>query len=137
MFSSKLIILLKSLDPKEVTAFLRFCKTDLFYVRDHVNELLAILHPLHPDFTEQNAAAEKIHMQLFGTKKMDKQKLRFVFSNATLLLEKFISFQSFQKNEFVQTQLLLNELIIKKQNKFFTQHIKEFSKKYLENKIHN
>lgn len=125
MYKSKLIPLLKSLTITEVKSFTAFCQSKYFNVNKKQVELLMHLKKFHPDYNNQNLEKSILFKQLFGREEFEEQKLRYVFSDLTLLLEEFLAHSAFQKKELEYKHILLGELFERKQNKFFLQHLRE------------
>lgn len=98
-----------------------------FNVNEQVSAFLEIL------LENKEAPSEKaLFSKLFGKKPFNHQKLRYVMTDLTRLLEQFLSYSGFQKDDSLQKQLLMKRLHTDKHEKYFFQNA-SFVKNYKSN----
>ncbi|HKR06627.1 MAG TPA: hypothetical protein VJY62_18480 [Bacteroidia bacterium] len=123
MNETKLIQLLKSLSPWELKSFQQYVVSPFFNVNESVTKLLELLIHGHPEFEESEITFEKIFKKLFKNKKFNHQKLRYVMTDLTLLLEDFLAYSVFEEKTFYKKKFLLQKLKEKNHDKYFQQHL--------------
>lgn len=135
----KLIHLLKSLSPWELKSFQKYVASPFFNVNEKVSHLLEILIQSYPVFEEKQITFENIFRQLFRNEKFiplkagqARQKLRYVMTDLTLLLEDFLAYEVFKEKTFYQKKFLLQKLKEKNHDKYFKQHL-SLSNQFLDN----
>jgi len=120
MNNSKLILLLKSLEKKEMKQFEQFINSPLFNKNSDVINLLSILKKSYPDFNKKTFTYDKMSHRLFGKK--DVTRFRYVMTDLTKLIERFIAHQSYLKEE---DDFLIKAYQSRGLNKFFKQESKK------------
>jgi hypothetical protein len=125
MHKSKLISVLRTLSNKELKWFDTFINSPFFNKNEKVIGLFSILKKLHPEYPDQKVAMETIFPKLFPKEKMDEQKLRYVMTDLTRLLEDYLSFQEFDSDEIYKKHLLLNTFDRRGLDKYFQAQIEE------------
>jgi hypothetical protein len=121
---SKLIKILKTFTKKEFKELDLFTKTALFNKNSDVINLQSFLKKNYPVFDPRFITYEKGSIQLFGEK--DIKRLRYVMTDLTRLIEKFIAFKKYSEDEH---QYLIKAYQTRGLNKYFKQ---ESTKKYNE-----
>jgi hypothetical protein len=116
MINSKLILLLKSFKKKEMKAFELFINSPLFNKNADVINLLSILKKSDPQFDSKTLTHAKMSHMLF--KKIDVTKFRYVMTDLTKLLERFIAYQSYLEEE---DDFLIKAYQSRGLNKYFKQ----------------
>jgi len=119
----KLIQLLKSLSPWELKSFHQYVVSPFFNVNEKVSQLLEILIKNYPEFEENEITFDKIFNKLFRNEKFNHQKLRYVMTDLTLLLEGFLAYTAFEEKTFYHKKFLLQKLKEKNHDKYFQQHL--------------
>ncbi|MFI5218172.1 MAG: hypothetical protein ACHQNT_01700 [Bacteroidia bacterium] len=119
----KLIHLLKTLSPWELKSFQKYVASPFFNVNEKVSQLLEILVKEYPVFEEKQITFENIFSKLFENEKFNHQKLRYVMTDLTLLLEGFLAYEVFREKAFYQKKFLLQKLKEKNHDKYFKQHL--------------
>lgn len=116
---SKLISILRTLSNKELKRFEEFIVSPFFNKNTNVITLFNLVKKFHPEYEEDKVSAEKIYVKIFPKEKFDEQKLRYVMTDLTKLLEEFLSFMEYDKNEVNKRRLLLNLYDQRKLDKYF------------------
>lgn len=119
----KLFHILKTLSPWELKSFAKFVASPFFNPNKKVLHLFYIVENEYPQFEEKNISFEKLFMQLFKREKFEHQKIRYVLTDLTLLLEKFLAYKTFEEKTFYQKKFLLHKLKEKSLDKYFQQHL--------------
>ncbi|HNR19004.1 MAG TPA: hypothetical protein PKN75_01960 [Bacteroidia bacterium] len=125
MQHTKLIVLLKSLTTWELKAFEKLVRSPFYNVNENVDELYFIIKKFAPAYIDDELNLEHISKLLFKSKKAQLTKLRYVMTDLTRLLEKFLVMLSLEKNNNTEKKLLLNMLNERNADKFFQIHLTE------------
>lgn len=125
MQHTKLIVLLKSLSTWELKAFEKLVRSPFYNVNENVDELYFIIKKFAPDYNSEELNLEHISKLLFKSKKAQLAKLRYVMTDLTRLLEKFLVMLSLEKSNAAEKKLLLNMLHERNADKFFQIHLTE------------
>lgn len=120
---AKLFVILQSLSPWELKSFEKFVASPFFNPNEKVSQLFFIVEKEYPEFEEQNVTFEKLFVRLFKKEKFNHQKIRYVLTGLTLLLEKFLAYKTFEEKIFYQKKFLLHKLKEKNLDKYFQQHL--------------
>ncbi|HMS52480.1 MAG TPA: hypothetical protein PKD56_09125, partial [Chitinophagales bacterium] len=91
MFKSKAIQILRTLTNKEFKRLEDFVASPLWKHPAQAVNLFNILRKLYPDFDEKKLARVRVFRQIFPREVFNEQKLRYVISDLTKLLEQFIA----------------------------------------------
>ncbi|MGB1205433.1 MAG: hypothetical protein ACPG5B_07300 [Chitinophagales bacterium] len=121
MYKTKLIILLKSLHKKELKKFEYYINTPFFNTKKACIKLFNILSVSYPDFAEKEVARTVIFSKMFSQKKFQYNKLRYVMSDLTKLLEDFLAYCEYEKNASEVNPFLLKAYASKNINNHFEQ----------------
>lgn len=122
MQKSKLISILGNLTNREIKWFDAYIQSPFFNKNKKVVMLFKALKKYHPDYPDDKVEMDKIYPKVFpGSRKLDEQKLRYVMTDLTKLLEDYIAFIVFNDNEIYKKSLLLNAYNNRGLSKFFSQ----------------
>ena len=119
----KLIRLLKSVSPWELKSFQKYVASPFFNVNEKVSKLLQIMIEKYPGFENDEIAFDKLFKKLFKNEKFNHQKLRYVITDLTLLLEDFLAYSVFAEKIFYHKKFLLQKLREKNHDEYFQQHL--------------
>lgn len=137
MYQAKVIQLLKTLSSWELKSFQHYVASPFFNVNETVINLLELLVIEYPEFEESAITYESIYKKLFQNQKFNTQKLRYVMTDLTLLLEGFLAYFVYEENFFYQKKFLLQKLNEKNLDKYFQQHLALSYKSQNENDVHD
>jgi hypothetical protein len=118
MYNSKLINILKTFTKKEIKELELFINTPLFNKNIDVINLLSFFNKSHPLFNSPSITYQKISVQLFG--KEDVRRIRYVMTDLTKLIEKYIAFQNYSSEEH---NYLIKAYQSRGLNKYFKQEV--------------
>jgi len=124
MHQSKLIVLLKSLSKVELNHFIEFTASPFFNKNSKVNQLLQLLVKAYPRFSPEQTDRKKVYQSLFNDKNIHEQKLRYLSSDLTSLLENFLAYSTFEKDTFSKQHFLLDA--------YRSRNISQFDKQLLQ-----
>lgn len=125
MQHTKLIILLKCLTTWELKTFEKIVRSPFYNVNENVDELYFIIRKFAPAYDNEKLTLENVANLLFRTKKANLPKLRYVITDLTRLLEKYLVLLSIQKNTVIEKKLLLQILNERNADKFFSIQLEE------------
>ncbi|MBK7856566.1 MAG: hypothetical protein IPJ79_18220 [Bacteroidetes bacterium] len=125
MQHTKLIVLLKSLSTWELKSFEKLVRSPFYNVNENVDELYSIIKKFAPDYDKDELNLENISKLLYKSKKPQLAKLRYVMTDLTRLLEKFLVMLSLEKNKESEKKLLLSILHERNADKFFQIYLTE------------
>jgi hypothetical protein len=122
MEKSKLVILLRTLDVWQLRNLHELVDSPFFNKQDIVRKLLEeCTHFLRKG--EQVPGLEDMHMRLWPQLQYDHQRLRYVMTDLTRLVEQFLLQRQLQTKPWLQERLLLEGLAARKQEKYFDQSL--------------
>ena len=121
LYKSKLITILRTLSVKELKYFEEYILSPFFNKNEKVIELFSIIRKFHPEFPEEKIKIENIFPKLFPKEAIEEQKLRYVMTDLSKLLEEFLAYMEFEKSEVYKKHLLLNAYDERKLDKYFQQ----------------
>lgn len=119
MYKSKLISSLRTLSNKELKWFEAYIISPFFNKNEKAIQLFQLIKKYHPEYDEAKVAMEVICPKLFPKEKVDEQKLRYVMTDLTKLLEDYLSYIEFEKNDIFRKYLLLNAYDRRSLGKYF------------------
>ncbi|MEZ4961441.1 MAG: hypothetical protein R2830_16560 [Saprospiraceae bacterium] len=90
MQKNQLIQCLGHLDRKAMTRFSEFARSPYFNKHQDVQNLVAYLSQIYPDFTDKKCDRAVVFQHLYPTLPHNQARLAIVFTYATRLLEKFL-----------------------------------------------
>lgn len=123
MLNSKLLILLQSLTAWQLRSFRQLVQSPYFNKNEKVVLCLDGLLSVAPDFSLLSEK-ELFHM-VFIKESFNHQKLRYVMTDLTILLETFLIQEVLFDDVFLQKQLLLRKLESMEPEKYFNQHLEQ------------
>lgn len=123
MLNSKLISILKTFSAREVSAFERLVDSSFFNVNADVSALFGLLKKQFPVLNEKKLEKKTVYKNLFPGKRYNEQKLRYVMTDLTRLLEEYLIQKQFSENEMLKKHLLLQSLNERDLDKYFLQQI--------------
>jgi hypothetical protein len=132
MLNGKLIQLLQTLSKKELKDFRSFVATDYHNPNRHLEKFIGLLAKYEDDFSNPKLEKEVFFKKHYPGEKFDEQKIRYLQSDLTKLLEEFISYTEFRKDRFQQQLYLTQSLQRRNAPKFFLTPNLDF-RKYLRN----
>lgn len=122
MKDTKLIHYLSSLSKVEWNAFERFVNSPFLNPNPNCIKMLEVLAVYYPEFNEGDIENEKIYKELFSKQKFDMQKLRYLMTDLTRLLEEFFAYQEYETQTAQRKHHLVNALTKRKLGKYAAQH---------------
>lgn len=125
MYKSKLISTLRTLSNKELKWFEAYIISPFFNKNEKVIQLFQLIKKYHPEYEEAKVAMEVITPKLFPKETYDEQKLRYVMTDLTKLLEDYLGYIEFEKNEIFRKYLLLNAYNDRNLGKYFQSGLDE------------
>ncbi len=131
MKNTKLIELLSSLSVWELKSFEKYVASPFFNVNENVAILLEVLIKYYPEFDSVKLPEQTIYKELFGKQRFNHQRLRYVMTDLTVLLENFLAFNVYFEKPFYQKKFLLHGLREKRLDKYFIQHLNDAKKSQL------
>lgn len=137
MHQSKLIVLLKSLSKVELNHFIEFTASPFFNKNSKVNQLLQLLVKAYPRFSPEQTDRKKVYQSLFNDKNIHEQKLRYLSSDLTSLLENFLAYSTFEKDTFSKQHFLLDAYRSRNISQFDKQLLQKEKKLFEDNPYQN
>ncbi len=130
MLGSKLIQICNTLDKKEIVRLHQYLQSPFFNKSDKVLQLFELIKEHHGDY-ENNPALEKaiVFKRLFPEKKKQDSSLRALMSQLTKHLEDFLGYIAYEKNKYLQEQLLTNSLVSRRLDDIFKKTFNSISNK--------
>lgn len=122
LYKSKLISLLSSLQSREYKKLEDFILSPYFNKNNAVIELFNFLKPLYPKFLEKKLDIDKAYHSIYNSKHVDEQKLRYVMSDLTKLIEDFLTIEELNNRDFYKKHLLLTVYSQNNIDKYFSQN---------------
>jgi hypothetical protein len=132
MNKSKLISALRTLTNKEFKRFESYIISPFFNKNEKVVELFYHVKKHHPLYPENKVSKEVIFSKLFPKEQLDEQKLRYVMTDLTKLLEEYLCYEEYDKNEIYKKHLLLNAYDNRSLEKYFQTSLEEADKQQKE-----
>lgn len=123
MLGSKLIRLLRTLDKKELKEFHLFTGSAFFNKNESLLLFLEQLSAYHPDLNQDILNREQFFSKNPVFPAYSDQKVRYLLSDLTKVLEEFIAYKEFKRNPFNAHFQLANALLRRNQEKFFLQEL--------------
>ena len=109
MQKSKLILLLSSLNKKEMTRFFEFSCSPYHNKHADVMAFCSYSNKIYPHFTEKKCNRKLLFKQIFGCQAFDQAKLNLVFTYASKLFELFMVYEELKNKPQTQWLLLLEK----------------------------
>jgi len=121
MYKSKPVAILKTFTSKDFRKFDEYVLSPFFNKDDKVSTLYRILKAAHPNYTSKAINRTKVFPKIFPKLSFNEQKLRYVMSALTKLLEDFLAYKMFKENDGVTSRYLLTAYRKRGLHKYFTQ----------------
>ncbi len=119
MYKSKPILILKTFTNKELKRLGEYVGSPFFNKNQKVIDLFLLLKKYHPDYEGLGLQRERIFKKLFGRIKYDEQKLRYLMSDLTKLIEGFLVHEHYTQNQQSYAVSLLDIYAERKLEKYF------------------
>ena len=125
MKSSKLIQLLKVLDPQEFKQFHKYIQSPYFTNSEDVLKLYDYIRPHYPAFESDKLERVKAFAHLYPTKKFNRPRLRNLLLKITKILESYLIHLECEGNDFEKKKRLTHIYRKRNLNAFFQQKTNE------------
>lgn len=107
MFQNKSIIILKTFTAQEMRQMDEFVASPFFNKNPAVLDLFRLLRDCYPDFDAPVIERRRLHEALFPDQEYDEQKLRYLLTDLTKLIEEYICYKAVEEEELFKYHLLL------------------------------
>ena len=107
MYQNKAIQILKTFSAQEMRQMADFVASPFFNKNETVTLLFGILMECHPDFTAPIIERERLFTAVLGDIPYDEQKLRYLLTDLTKLIEEFICYKAVDEEVLFKYHLLL------------------------------
>ena len=107
MYQNKAIQILKTFSAQEMRQMADFVASPFFNKNETVTLLFGILMECHPDFTAPIIERERLFTAVLGDIPYDEQKLRYLLTDLTKLIEEFICYKAVDEEALFKYHLLL------------------------------
>lgn len=124
MEKSKLVILLRTLDAWELRNLRELVESPFFNKQEIVVKLLDAL-VAHLKRGESTGSLEEMHQRLWPDLKYDHQRLRYVMTDLTRLVEQWLIQKQVARRDGLQGRMLLESLGERKLDKYFAQGLEK------------
>lgn len=135
MSQSRVINFVVELPPKVKEKFRNFVHSPYFNQHDKTKELLDAIMDWDPKPNEKEIDRQFLFKQIFPDQKFDEQKLFNVMSYLKKLFQKFIAYQSLEKNELKEQLLVLEGASEEGQTALFNNRSKVLERKLKDTKV--
>lgn len=119
MYKSKPVLILKTFTNKELKRLGEYISSPFFNKNSKVVDLFNLLKKYHPKFESVGLQREKIFKKLFRQSTFEEQKLRYLMSDLTKLIEGFMVHEHYAYNPNTFHQALLHIYTDRKLEKYF------------------
>lgn len=106
MKNSKLINILKALDPVETRQFYRYVRSPFFTKSEDALKLYKYIRKFYPDFDTPKLERERVYAKLFPNSKYNGPKLRNLILKLTKILEDYLIYVKCQQASFAKKKML-------------------------------
>ncbi|MEZ4883784.1 MAG: hypothetical protein R3E32_03520 [Chitinophagales bacterium] len=137
MYKSKPISILKTFTNKELKKLGEYIASPFFNKNQAVIDLFLLLKKYHPDYEGIGLQREKVFRKLFGKSKYEEQKLRYLMSDLTKLMEGFLIHEHFTQNQHSCAHSLLEIYTQRKLEKYFQTTLQNYQNQLDNNAIKN
>jgi len=127
MQSGKLLQLLGRLSKKELRDFQLYLASPIHNRNKSLEEFYGYLLKYADDFTQSKLSKEAFFKKHYPKTGLDEQKMRYLQSDLTQLLEDFIAWNEFQKDAFQQKYYLAKSHHNRHIDKFFLQELEKIT----------
>jgi hypothetical protein len=125
MNKSKLISTLRTLTNKELKRFEAYINSPFFNRIEKTSELFSLIKKFAPEYPENKVAMEVIFPKMYPKETFDEQKLRYVMTDLTKLLEDYLCYLEYEKNDIYKKHLLLDTFDNRNLDKYFISTLEE------------
>ncbi len=133
MYKSKLISLLRTFDPEELSAFEDFIASPYFNKRAELPPLCRALVALAPDFPPETTTRERVYARAFDGRPYDEKEMAYLMNYLLRLGEQFLGLQRHYRSGLNSRLDLLAELIDRGLEKHYQFHLKKAERKAAQN----
>lgn len=109
MQNSKLLELLRYIQPEEIRNYLKFLRSPFYASNDLPERLFNNIYKYHPDYTSSMLSKEKAFKKIFPREKYNAHKMRKLMHELKGLTEAYLIARQVQRDDFQKKQLLLAE----------------------------
>lgn len=106
MQNSRLITLLKALNPEEFRQFYRYIRTPFFTKSDDLLKLYEAIRKHYPHFDSPKLNKEKLFKHLYPKETFNDARLRNLMLKISKILEEYLLYLNFQQDEFQRKSTL-------------------------------
>ena len=135
MVTSKIILLLRKFDKKDLTDFGEFLRSPYFNNKARLVQFYNKLVKYFPDFNEQKTNKEKIYESLYPGSSYNPQVYKNLSSELYIIAKEFLSVRSMRGREIEKELLLLKNLEQINADELYKMELKAFRKKLNESKV--
>jgi hypothetical protein len=125
LYKSKLVSILRTLSNKELKRFESYIISPFFNKNENAVSLFNVLKKFHPEYEESKMEVSYVFPRLFPKEPVDEQKLRYVMTDLTKLLEDYLCYVEYDKNDIYKKHLLLNSFDNRNLDKYFLSILEE------------
>lgn len=137
MYKSKPILILKTFTNKELKRLGEYIVSPFFNKNQRIIDLFLLLKKYHPSYDGLGLQREKIFKKLFGRIKYEEQKLRYLMSDLTKLIEGFLIHEHNTQNQHTNSLSLLSVYTDRKLEKYFQTSLQNYQNQLAKNSIKN
>lgn len=119
MYKSKPVIILSTFSKRELKLFEEYILSPFFNKKAEVITLFNLLKKQYPHFKEQQLEKQKIFKKVFPKLAFKEQKLRYLMSDLTKLLESFLAYQEYNQQTNHYNPYLLDAYMNRELDKYF------------------
>ena len=127
--NSKLVLLLESLDEKELQNFGRFLKSPYFNQDERLIKLLKSLAKFHPNISDRFKDKLELFCYVFPNEKYNEKNFRYLLSDLNGLAEQFLGVQSMRRQSLEVDIRIMDELSKRNLKKAYQNKVRQFDKK--------
>ncbi len=137
MLNYRIIDILKTFSNEELKRFGEFLNSPYHNKNKKVKLLFEFMSIYHPGYDNKNLTKEKLYTGIFstGSKDYNDASIRNLFSDITLLAERYLSFLRFEKDRFDFSEKFLRELSERKLTGIFEKKIKSLEELTFKNEF--
>ena len=107
MYQNKAIIILRTFTPQEMRQMDDFVLSPFFNKNQKVADLYLVIRDSHPDFDAPVIERQRLFEAVFPGSAYDEQKLRYLLTDLTKLLEEYICWKAVEEEVLFKYHLLL------------------------------
>ncbi|MEM7511267.1 MAG: hypothetical protein AAF388_10075 [Bacteroidota bacterium] len=135
MKNSRIIRLIRLLNPAEIRKFVQFVESPFFNQNEKLLKLARIIHEASPEFGEATLEKERVFRLIYGkTPTFDEQKIHDLISQLHRLFEKFLAVQEFEKDEVAMKRYLMYALSNRNETDHYNRIYKSATKRLVQKK---